>query len=166
MVPKNQTDLSDQGTFFSLVVIYMMNLLLLSVDAHSCVPTDYVCRFRLRFTDKSWQLRPVAGRSFRKTARVTIAVALWGDGFARLSIPASATLRTAKRLQVRDHGERQIDIASASFTRRSCTGIGRQVKRSCACANGSVSGMSTSVSFQLSPIGENQHEKKVAVRLQ
>jgi hypothetical protein len=31
MVPKNQTDLSDQGTFFSLVVIYLMNLLLLSV---------------------------------------------------------------------------------------------------------------------------------------
>jgi hypothetical protein len=30
MVPKNQTDLSDQGTFFSLVVIYLMNLLLLS----------------------------------------------------------------------------------------------------------------------------------------
>src|SRR5712691_10321486 len=31
MVPKNQTDLSDQGTFFSLVVIYLMNLILLSV---------------------------------------------------------------------------------------------------------------------------------------
>ena len=31
MIPKNQTDLSDQGTFFSLVVIYLMNLLLLSV---------------------------------------------------------------------------------------------------------------------------------------
>ena len=31
MVPKNQTDLSDQGTFFSLVMIYLMNLLLLSV---------------------------------------------------------------------------------------------------------------------------------------
>ena len=30
MIPKNQTDLSDQGTFFSLVVIYLMNLLLLS----------------------------------------------------------------------------------------------------------------------------------------
>jgi hypothetical protein len=30
-IPKNQTDLSDQGTFFSLVVIYLMNLLLLSV---------------------------------------------------------------------------------------------------------------------------------------
>jgi hypothetical protein len=31
MIAKNQTDLSDQGTFFSLVVIYLMNLLLLSV---------------------------------------------------------------------------------------------------------------------------------------
>jgi hypothetical protein len=31
MIPKNQTDLSDQGTFFSLVVIYVMNLVLLSV---------------------------------------------------------------------------------------------------------------------------------------
>ncbi|PYL61775.1 MAG: hypothetical protein DMF24_06095 [Verrucomicrobia bacterium] len=30
MIPKNQTDLSDHGTFFSLVVIYLMNLLLLS----------------------------------------------------------------------------------------------------------------------------------------
>jgi len=31
MIPKNQTDLRDQGTFFSLVVIYLMNLLLLSM---------------------------------------------------------------------------------------------------------------------------------------
>jgi hypothetical protein len=31
MIPKNQTDLSDHGTFFSLVVIYLMNLILLSV---------------------------------------------------------------------------------------------------------------------------------------
>ena len=31
MIPKNQTDLSDQGTFFSLVMIYLMNLALLSV---------------------------------------------------------------------------------------------------------------------------------------
>jgi hypothetical protein len=31
MIPKNQTDLSDEGTFFSLAVIYLMNLLLLSV---------------------------------------------------------------------------------------------------------------------------------------
>ena len=30
MIPKNQTDLRDHGTFFSLVVIYLMNLLLLS----------------------------------------------------------------------------------------------------------------------------------------
>ncbi len=31
MIPKSQTDLTDQGTFFSLVLIYLMNLLLLSV---------------------------------------------------------------------------------------------------------------------------------------
>ena len=31
MIPKKQTDLTDHGTFFSLVVIYLMNLLLLSV---------------------------------------------------------------------------------------------------------------------------------------
>jgi hypothetical protein len=31
MIPKNQTDLTDHGTFFSLVVIYLMNLLLLSL---------------------------------------------------------------------------------------------------------------------------------------
>ena len=31
MIPKNQTDLSDNGTFFSLVVIYLTNLILLSV---------------------------------------------------------------------------------------------------------------------------------------
>jgi len=31
MVPKSQTDLRDQGTFFSLVLIYLMNLTLLSV---------------------------------------------------------------------------------------------------------------------------------------
>jgi hypothetical protein len=31
MIPKRQTDLTDHGTFFSLVVIYLMNLALLSV---------------------------------------------------------------------------------------------------------------------------------------
>ena len=31
MIPKSQTDLTDHGTLFSLVVIYLMNLLLLSV---------------------------------------------------------------------------------------------------------------------------------------
>ncbi|HVF71211.1 MAG TPA: hypothetical protein VM940_06350 [Chthoniobacterales bacterium] len=31
MIPKKQTDLTDHGTFFSLVVIYLMNLILLSV---------------------------------------------------------------------------------------------------------------------------------------
>jgi hypothetical protein len=31
MIPKSQTDLTNNGTFFSIVVIYLMNLLLLSV---------------------------------------------------------------------------------------------------------------------------------------
>ncbi|MBA2435200.1 MAG: hypothetical protein M3480_04710 [Verrucomicrobiota bacterium] len=31
MIPKNQTDLNDNGTIFSLVVIYLINLILLSV---------------------------------------------------------------------------------------------------------------------------------------
>jgi hypothetical protein len=31
MIPKNQTDLTDHGTFFSLVMIFLLNLLLLSV---------------------------------------------------------------------------------------------------------------------------------------
>ncbi|MEY2546187.1 MAG: hypothetical protein QOG48_1304 [Verrucomicrobiota bacterium] len=31
MIPKKQTDLADHGTFFSLVVIYLMNVMLLSV---------------------------------------------------------------------------------------------------------------------------------------
>ena len=31
MILKNQSDLSDQGTFFSLVIIYLLNLILLSI---------------------------------------------------------------------------------------------------------------------------------------
>jgi hypothetical protein len=31
MIPKNQTDLRDHGTFFSLIIIYLMNLILLIV---------------------------------------------------------------------------------------------------------------------------------------
>ena len=31
MIPKNQTDLRDHGTFFSLVIIYLLNLTLLSI---------------------------------------------------------------------------------------------------------------------------------------
>jgi len=38
MIPKNQTDLSDHGTFFSLVVIYLMNLTLLCVMLVAVAP--------------------------------------------------------------------------------------------------------------------------------
>ena len=42
MIPKSQTDLTDHGTFFSLVVIYLMNLLLLSVMLVLASRADYV----------------------------------------------------------------------------------------------------------------------------
>jgi hypothetical protein len=45
MIPKNQTDLSDQGTFFSLVIIYFMNLLLLSVMLILASPQITVASF-------------------------------------------------------------------------------------------------------------------------
>src|SRR6266487_2490560 len=45
MIPKNQTDLRDQGTFFSLVVIYLMNLLLLSVMLILASPQITFARF-------------------------------------------------------------------------------------------------------------------------
>src|SRR5947208_9151452 len=45
MIPKNQTDLSDQGSFFSLVVIYLMNLLLLSVMLILAWPEITFARF-------------------------------------------------------------------------------------------------------------------------
>jgi len=38
MIPKGQTDLSSNGTFFSLVIIYLMNVILLSVFLAVAVP--------------------------------------------------------------------------------------------------------------------------------
>jgi hypothetical protein len=38
MIPKNQSDLSDNGTFFSLVVIYLINLILLSAMLITAAP--------------------------------------------------------------------------------------------------------------------------------
>ena len=56
MIPKNQTDLSDQGTFFSLVVIYLMNLLLLSVMLILASPQITFAGFGADLLAKSWQL--------------------------------------------------------------------------------------------------------------
>ena len=47
----------------------------------------------------------------------------------------------------------KIDNASASCAWRSCTGIARQVKTSCACSNKNACGNSIVVSFQVSAIG-------------
>ena len=45
MIPKNQTDLRDHGTFFSLVVIYLMNLVLLSAMLILASPQITVASF-------------------------------------------------------------------------------------------------------------------------
>ena len=45
MIPKNQTDLRDHGTFFSLVVIYLLNLVLLSVMLIVASPRITFARF-------------------------------------------------------------------------------------------------------------------------
>ena len=46
MIPKNQTDLTDHGTFFSLVVIYLMNLLLAQRRCCSRFVADHLRRSR------------------------------------------------------------------------------------------------------------------------
>ena len=48
MIPKNQSDLSDNGTIFSLVVIYLMNLLLLGVMLIIASPQYHFRQFRRR----------------------------------------------------------------------------------------------------------------------
>ena len=71
----------------------------------------------------------------------------------RRTIHASACVaqRTCYRFVITAKGK--TDNASASFTRRSCAGTGRHVKRSCACSSESVSGISSVVSCQISAIG-------------
>ena len=56
MIPKSQTDLSDHGTFFSLVVIYLMNLALLSAMLIVASPQITFASFGGDFDCKSQQL--------------------------------------------------------------------------------------------------------------
>jgi hypothetical protein len=49
MIPKNQTDLSDHGTFFSLVVIYLANLVLLSAMLIAAAPQITFASFAADF---------------------------------------------------------------------------------------------------------------------
>ena len=73
MIPKNQTDLSDQGTFFSLVMIYLMNLLLLSVMLILASP-QITLQLRGRFTRKPGQFRNLASRSFPTIRAASLAL--------------------------------------------------------------------------------------------
>ena len=53
MIPKNQTDLRDHGTFFSLVVIYLMNLVLLSALLIIASPHITFVEFRRTISAKN-----------------------------------------------------------------------------------------------------------------
>lgn len=63
MIPKGQTDLSTHGTFFSLVVIYLMNLLLLSVSLIVVAPEISFASYGLElrthteeFSEWAWKI--------------------------------------------------------------------------------------------------------------
>lgn len=53
MIPKSQSDLRDQGTFFSLVIIYLMNLLVLSVLLIVASPLISFLDFGLEFGENA-----------------------------------------------------------------------------------------------------------------
>jgi hypothetical protein len=73
MVTKDQTDLSDHGTFFSLVVIYLMNLILLSVmlvlASRQITFADFGADFLTNVTNFSHRIVEMFGR-FRHGANL------------------------------------------------------------------------------------------------
>ncbi len=69
MIPKNQSDLRDHGTFFSLVVIYLMNLLVLSVLLVVASPQITFLDFGTEIGDNIGRFLDVVGRVFDSFAR-------------------------------------------------------------------------------------------------
>ena len=65
MIGKNQTDLTDHGTFFSLVLIYLLNLLLLQRDAGSGLKTNHLRELRSGFRCEYRKFFALDCRSFR-----------------------------------------------------------------------------------------------------
>ena len=66
MIPKNQTDLSDQGTFFFTRRDLSHESAAAQRDARLSVARNYVCRFRRGLDNESWQLRAVGRRAGRQ----------------------------------------------------------------------------------------------------
>ncbi len=64
MIPKNQSDLREHGTFFSLVVIYLMNLLVLSVLLVLAAPQITFLDFAAEMAENVGRLLGWIGRIF------------------------------------------------------------------------------------------------------
>ena len=138
MIPKNQTDLTDQGTFFSLVVIYLMNLLLLSVMlilasrqiTFESFGADLLTNLGNFVTQ--WSFCAVASNDWRSSSNTTtVAVALWATHHEPGCLTTAP--RTAKRLQIGDYRERQHrQCFSPALPAAPVTKQVVHVKRSCA----------------------------------
>ena len=66
MIPKNQTDLKDHGTFFSLVIIYLMNLLLLALFLILAAPEITFAAFGHEFLENAEDLSEVVWLGVRR----------------------------------------------------------------------------------------------------
>ena len=121
MIPKNQTDLSDQGTFFSLVVIYLMNLLLLSVMLILASRQITFESFGADLLTNLGNFTHVAIRSFSNSNTITVAVALPArrtpceDGWQTQYEPVCLRPRFAQR-----SGYRFVTTANGSTANTSC----------------------------------------------
>ena len=69
MIPKSQSDLRDHGTFFSLVVIYLMNLLVLSVLLIVASPQISFADFGAEIGENTGRILDFVGRLFDAFAR-------------------------------------------------------------------------------------------------
>ncbi len=69
MIPKSQTDLTHNGTFFSLVLIYVMNLLLLSVMLIVASPQIGVGDFAMEVGENADRVLGFFGHWFDRFAR-------------------------------------------------------------------------------------------------
>jgi len=105
MIPKNQTDLSDQGTFFSQWYL-SHEPVLLSAMLISRIVTNYLCRVRRRFADKlgnfaNWLL------IFSKARRASCSRSPCGEVANDCYSPERRRFAQRSRLQIRNHRKRK-----------------------------------------------------------
>ncbi len=145
MISKRQTDLTDHGTFFSLVLIYLMNLLLLSVMLVVASAADHLPGFRRGIVESA---RTFAPGSFVLAAGV-------GSSDGRFQT-ADYIGRHLKSPLLAENRERQhcesVRQTKGAISRRERS---RPVNKSVAAFARSAGGNSTAVSCQRSPVAGN-----------